>query len=209
MVLAPPMTTASVLGLRAMRGGAVVVMVSVAGGEPHILRSTSLATTRDGDRLSFEPYHVAVELAASHGLAAAEHAVAEGRVRQEKLAAGAIERLLQDLPADMPSPTRAALLVNRAGWMTDLLSYSLAWPDHPPIAEGLAVREALRKGLAPTGLDCVEVDEKTLSARAAERFGPAELDAAIKIAGAQAGKPWRKEQKLAFLAAWLVAAGER
>jgi len=204
------MTAGSVLGLRAMRGGAVAVVVALAGSEPRILRSTSLATRHEGDRLSFEPYHVAVELAASHGMAAAERAVAEGRAQQEKLAASAIERLLEALPAGEPAPARAALLVNRAGWMTDLLSYSLAWPDHPPVAEGLAVRDALRKGLACMGLDLIEVDEKTLPACAAERFGqsPAELDAAIKVAGAQAGKPWRKEQKLAFLAAWLVAAGE-
>ena len=31
---------------------------------------------------------------------------------------------------------------------------------------------------------------------------PSEIDARMKVLGASAGRPWRKEQKLACLAAW-------
>jgi len=103
------------------------------------------------------------------------------------------------------------LLVNRAGWITDLLEYSLAFADHVAVAEGLAVREALRFAFRRCGIDSVELDEKTLPGVAAEtlRISTAEIDARLKMLGVTAGKPWRKEQKLACLAAWVAIAGAR
>jgi hypothetical protein len=99
----------------------------------------------------------------------------------------------------------AALLVNRAGWITDLLEHSLFSPDHPPTAEGLAVRDALRHALTECGVDFTEMDEKSLPDMAAHALPIAagELDVRLKDLGLAAGKPWRKEQKLACLAAWL------
>ena len=92
--------------------------------------------------------------------------------------------------------------------MSDLLSYSLAFADHPPVAEGLAVRQALRFGLGPTGLEVVETDEKSLTDLASQVLdrSPAEIEARLKALGATVGPPWRKEQKLACLAAWLALA---
>jgi len=203
--------TSAALGLRAMRGGAVLVAVAVEEGAPHILRSLFLATAGEGDRLSFEPYHVAAELAASGDAAEAARAVAEGRMRQTALAVAGLERLMRGLREDGADPSVAALLVNRAGWVTDLLAYSLASPEHPPVAEGLAVRGALRAAVDRTGLTLVEMDEKMLPPHAADRFGfaPAELEPRLKALGASAGRPWRKEQKNACLAAWLAAMGAR
>ncbi len=51
------------LGLRAQKGGAVVVALAVESGEPRLLLSAFLATHREGDRLSFEPYAVAAGMA--------------------------------------------------------------------------------------------------------------------------------------------------
>jgi hypothetical protein len=101
-----------------------------------------------------------------------------------------------------------ALLANRAGWVTDLLSYSLFDPQHPPVAEGLAVRDALRAAAARCGLALTETDEKSLP-----EMGPAclglttgQVDATLAAFGTAAGRPWRKEQKLAALAAWVAGA---
>jgi len=192
------------LGLRAMRGGAVIVAVGVEGGEPQLFLSSFLVTADDGDRLSREPYHVAAELAAGEAV----RAVAEGRARQAALAAAGLEAVTHGLRARGAAPAIAALLVNRAGWVTDLLAYSLASPDHPPVAEGLAVRDALRLGFGKVGLDIVEIDEKSLGSSAAEALGraPPDIDGQLKRLGVDAGKPWRKEQKAACLAAWLTAA---
>lgn len=198
--------TAIALGLRAGRGGSVVV--GVAPG-PRVVLSAFLATAAEGDRLAFEPYHVAAEMVRDDE-AGAEAAVAEGRRRQNALAAEGLADMVRRLRGDGFEPAAAALLVNRAGWITDLLRYSLGAPEHPPVAEGLAVRDALRSACARCGLDLVEMDEKSLPAEGPARLGlpAAEMEGELSSLGASAGRPWRKEQKLACLAAWVaVAAG--
>jgi hypothetical protein len=202
------------LGFRAQRGGSVVVGVAADGGEPRIVLSSFLATAAEGDRLSFEPYHVAAEMERGpDGGASAEAkaAVAEGRKRQDQLAAAGLKDIVRKLREDGSEPAVAALLVNRAGWMTDLLAYSLAFPDHPPVAEGLAVREALRFAFGRVGLEVAEMDEKSLPDLASEvlRLGSPGIDARLKALGAAAGRPWRKEQKLACLAAWVAVKARR
>ena len=108
-------------------------------------------------------------------------------------------------------PVVAALLVNRAGWITDLLEYSLFAPEHPPVAEGLAVRDALRSAFGRGGIDVVEMDEKSLAEVALKelRLSPVAMESRLKALGAAAGKPWRKEQKLACLSAWIAIAKHR
>jgi hypothetical protein len=199
------------LGFRAGRGGSAVVGVAVNGSEPRVVLSTFLATAAEGDRLSLEPYHVAAELA--HGSddrvpVKAAAAVAEGRKRQGDLAKKALGDILHSLEKSEGKATVAALLVNRAGWITDLLEYSLFAPEHPAVAEGLAVRDALRVALDHHGLKTFEMDEKSLHEVAENvlHFSTAALDARLKSLGTTAGKPWRKEQKLACLSAWLALA---
>jgi hypothetical protein len=198
------------LGFRAIRGGSVVVGVHADGPEPRVILSTFLATAGKGDRLSLEPYHVAAELA--RGLhevpAEAVAAVEEGRKRQAELATKGLAEILRKLSQSEQKTLIAALLVNRAGWIGDLLQYSLFAPEHPPVAEGLAVRDALRHALTQCGINIVEMDEKSLQEIAAQELhiSPGDLDMRLKQLGASAGRPWRKEQKLACLSAWLAVA---
>jgi hypothetical protein len=191
------------------------------------VHSSFLATAADGDRLAFEPYHVAVEMvrggsggavdwrpprASIAGLVSsdAEAAVAEGRRRQDALAAENLAVVLAQLRAADCDPRVAVLLINRAGWLTEelRLPHSLAAPEHPPVIEGLAVRDALRSAFAQCGLGSTEMDEKSLTdtASAVLALSPGEIDARLRNLGAGAGKPWRREQKLACLAAWLAVA---
>jgi len=195
------------LGFRAGRGGASVVAVAIDGRAPRLVLSTFLATAQDGDRLSLEPYHVAAELAHGHAKPpkAAVAAVADGRKRQDALAVKGMSEILNRLKDAGCGPAIAALLVNRAGWITDLLEYSLFAPEHPSVAEGLAVRDALRFAFDELGITRVETDEKSVYDAAAKKFRlpAAELDLRLKKLGAGT-KPWRKEEKLACLAAWLA-----
>jgi hypothetical protein len=52
------------------------------------------------------------------------------------------------------------------------------------------------------------MDEKALpeAASTALSLSPADIDIRLKAFGATVGRPWRKEQKLACLAAWLAVA---
>src|SRR5689334_5053337 len=129
------------VGLRAQKGGALIVAVRVGEEGPEVLLSTTIATHEPSDRISLEPYRVASEIAhcGSNGaLAEAADTVAEGRKRQAGLAEEVLRAVLGLLRERGALPDVAALLVNRAGWVTDLLSYSLAWDEHVPVAELLA-----------------------------------------------------------------------
>lgn len=201
----------AVLGLRAFKGGAVVVAVTLAAGEPGVVLSTVLDTSAPDDRLSFEPYRLAAEAPRGPDGRATPEAVAivaEGRRRQEQLATQGLQAIIHKLEAAGCRPVLTALLVNRAGWVTDLLGYSLAWDEHVPVAETLAVREALRVAARQCEIAMVELDEKSLPELAAKTLGlPATAQGArLKALGAAAGKPWRKEKKLACLSAWLALA---
>ena len=145
----------------------------------------------------------------SGGAAAA--AVAEGRKRQDQLAEKGLNDIVRKLRDAGCEPTVAALLINRATWITDVLAYSLEWSEHLPVAEGLAVRDALRFAIGRSGVGIVETDEKSLHDVASKdlRLEPADIDARLKSFGAAAGKPWRKEQKLACLAAWVAITKRR
>ncbi len=208
------------LGFRAGRGGSVVVAVTALGPAPRVVLSRFLATAADGDRLAREPFHVAVEIAGGAGqrlrqipdavaaaMAEAEAAVVEGRRRQDALATEGLAAILGELREAAFDPRVAALLINRAGWLTPelRLRHSLSAPEHPPVIEGLAVRDALRFAFARCGLDVVEMDEKSLLEVAAARLelSPSLVDGL----GASVGRPWRKEHKLACLAAWVAVAG--
>ena len=198
------------LGFRAGRGGSVVVGVAADGPLPRVVLSSFLATAAEGDRLAFEPYQVAYELPRGEGGAPSAQAaatVAEGRRRQVALAASGLANLVDGLRREGLRPAVAALLINRAGWMTEQLDHCLSAPEHPPVAEGLAVRAALRTAFAGLGLEVVEVDEKSLPESAALKLplSPGQIDVQLRALGASVGRPWRKEQKAACLAAWVAA----
>ena len=195
--------------MRPRKGGAVVVGVAVERGEPRVVLSTFLATSAQGDRFSLGPYHVAAELKRdSQGRASVEAvaAVAEGRRRQDQLAAKGLHAIVRSLERARYKPVVAALLVNRAGWITDVLEYSISWPEHMPVAEGLAVRDALRFAFKECRVEVAELDEKSLPDLAASMFATSSMaiDARLKALGATVDRPWRKEQKLACLSAWFA-----
>ncbi len=199
------------LGFRGIKGGGVVVGVVVEAGEPRVVVSTFLPTAAEGDRLALEPYRVAYEMRRGpDGQASTEAAaaVAEAHKRQGALAAqglGDIVRRLRDAGCE---PVIAALLVNRAGWITDALAYSLSWPEHVPVAEGLAVRDALRFACGRCGVEVAEMDEKSLHEAASKQLhlSPTDIDIRMKSLGATVDRPWRREQKLACLSAWITLA---
>ena len=134
--------------------------------------------------------------------------MAEGRKQQEALAISGLREITTILKGQGYAVDEASLLVNRAGWMDDLLAYSLMDPGHPPVAEGLSVREALRVAFNRLHLEVSEIDEKSLPDLASQVLGltAGAIEVRLKELGASAGRPWRKEQKLACLAAWVTCA---
>ena len=68
------------------------------------------------------------------------------------------------------------------------------------------MRDALRFAFKQCRFEVVELDEKSLPDLAESALGLslAEIDARLKGLGATVGRPWRKEQKLACLSAWVT-----
>jgi hypothetical protein len=172
------------IGLRAYKGGAVAVGVALEDGEPRLLLSCALETSAEGDRLSFEPYRVAAEMDRGPGGTVSTDAAAvaaEGRKRQMELAASGLTDIARQMAQAGRKPVVGALLVNRAGWITDLLEYSLAWPDHVPVAELMAVRDALRSGLTQCAIGLAEFDEKSLFDVATDSLDLSQEEIAAKL----------------------------
>jgi hypothetical protein len=77
------------------------------------------------------------------------------------------------------------------------------------IAEGEAVRDATRAALAVLNIACVDQDEKSIAAAAAQRWhcSPAACDERVRRARPASANVWRKEERLIALGAWLNCAG--
>jgi hypothetical protein len=125
---------------------------------------------------------------------AAEQSCAKAKAALAALALGKIARaaiVVGDRPA--PARTLEQILASHAAIHT---------------AEGALFRAAIADACAARKIAVVEVRAGELRARAAERLeiAVAGLDERLAAIGRAAGRPWAKDQKVAFLAA-LVAAG--
>lgn len=195
----------AVLGLRVVAEGGWAVVVARSDGGPRCVGSFLLPRARDEDLGAARPF--AAFFAAAQGgegrMAEAVLALTEARKRQDEAVRGALSAALARCAESGVGPERLVLLVNRAGWIGDLISYSLAYPEHAAVADGLCLRQAFRAAAAALALPVREMDEKTLPVAAAAvlGLGAAEIQSHLKKMG-EGLKPWRKEQKLACLAAW-------
>jgi hypothetical protein len=77
-------------------------------------------------------------------------------------------------------------------------------------ADGALFREALAQAAGEVGLILVPIAERELSARAQKilRRPASEIARRVGQAGRALGPPWTQDQKLAALAAWVVASAE-
>ena len=80
---------------------------------------------------------------------------------------------------------------------------------HAHAAEGRLFFESVAAGLERCGLPSAVHAEKDLYENAAKALGTTEgaLDRAVVTMGRASGKPWRKEEKTAALAAWVSLSG--
>ena len=179
-----------VLGVHSRTGSAEAVAVSVARGAPTLLGRWTLDLL-DGDERQI--YHVVVGLpvaeAESRVAAVVEHAtaiatdrIAEIAQRVSRLAAVGV------IVGDFPVPDSLAAI---------LASHTLMHA-----AEGAMFRDALLDAATTAGVRAVGVSRKIATQRLEGNLaGP------VAGVGVAAGRPWRKEHKLATVAALMAAAG--
>jgi hypothetical protein len=198
------------IGFRAHMGWAAAVGIAVVNGAPQLVHSSIIATAPEGDRIAKEPYHVA---AGWDGLARVQPhpnpaaAVAQGRKTQERMASKAVADIVAELKAKKIKVIAGAVLATR-GLQSYTLEEALSHHAHVHVAEGMAVREAVRLALKANKILLREFDQKSLYVEGAEALKLTEARLKQRLTELKGtAKPWTQDQKLCALAAWLALAG--
>jgi hypothetical protein len=188
-----------------------VAAVAVAESEDGIVlvHSSIVATADEGDRIAKEPYHVA---AGWDGLTRVlpppdpAAVVAQGRQTQERMASQAVAGIVAELTMRQLTVAGGAVLATR-GLRLYSLQEALSHHAHVHVAEGMAVRDAVRFALEENKISSREFDQKSLYVEGAKALKLTEAGLKQKlIALGGRAKPWTQDQKLCALGAWLVLA---
>ena len=178
-------------------------MVAVGGTatDPVVLCRRQVALVKPG--ISKQPYHAA----AGMDLQDAERFLRHCKGMARTLAQTGVRETKAELAAQGFQPVGCAVLLS-SGRPTGELAATLA--SHPAIhtAEGEFYREALRHGAESCAIPVTGFKERDIAALGAANLGMAEDELQRRIAafGKAIGPPWRQDEKLATLAAWLVLA---
>ncbi len=182
--------TEAALGFCAHTGWAMAVTVG-GHGRPRVLARLRLELAA-GDA---HVYHSAAELALSDAEKLLAAAAAAARARADR----AVRAL-----RDAHGATSAGIVVGNAPFDAPLEKILAA---HPLIhaAEGVLYRQALIEASRAAGLAVAEVPAKQLAAQAAGRLRASDLPTLLVEVGREAGRPWGKDEKDAYLAACVAS----
>ena len=186
------------IGFRAKTGRAIAVALTASVEQPSLLwrREVSLADPEVPE--TAQPYHVVMELDWPESIIAVKPYASA----IEAVAYAMMGALLREL--DEQHFTVGAIGIAGSP------DRDLARIGNPHIrahgAEGILFRRVLEMAAEAQGLRWRSFSEKSLASNARSELGlsPARLASSLKKLGAQAGPPWRAEEKAAATAAWLA-----
>ncbi|HXZ28827.1 MAG TPA: hypothetical protein VEG08_12615 [Terriglobales bacterium] len=191
------------LGFRVHSGWAAVVAVAGPVKAPQVVLRKTVVIADPAIPGSKQPYHAAEKLS----LKQAERLVRRCAASTNGLARRALRGIVAELRAKGLQPGRACILL-AAGREVGPLAAILA--SHPRIhtAEGLFFREAMRRACRRSRVKVTGVKEREIVAQAAAalRLQAKTLRRRAGQMGRDLGPPWRQDEKLAALAAWLMLA---
>jgi hypothetical protein len=188
------------IGFRAKTGRAICVALAVPADAPELVWRGEIALADPAVPETGAPYHQVMELPREEWPAAVQPLVA----RIERVASAAVAALIHTLGAGGANV--------RALGVAGSTDRSLARIGNEHIrahaAEGILFRRVLESAARQNRLACRGFDDKqVLELAAAELGGAAKVTAHLKLLGAQAGPPWRADERAAAAAAWLALAG--
>jgi hypothetical protein len=192
------------LGFRAHSGWAVMAALAGPATGPRFVRRHRIELADRRIPGSVQPYHAAEGMA----FGAAEEFVRVCSDATAELARSAVRHCVSEMSG---CEVRGACVLLASGRPLPGLAGILASHALIHAAEGEFYRSALREACESCGLEVMGVPERNVAAEAGQALGRAEADveAAVAEFGRAAGRPWRRDEKLASLAAWLVLAGLR
>jgi hypothetical protein len=194
------------LGLRAHSGWAALVVVAGSTATPVVIDRRRLETADPRIRGSLQPYHAAKAMKIEEAEAFLARCAASAR----QMAETAIRETVAELSRKGHAVAGACVLLS-SGRPTPDLAATLR--SHPMIhtAEGHFFRDALKIACESCGLPVLGVKEKELIQQAATTLGLSAGDLQRRVAelGKSIGPPWRQDEKLSTIAAWLALSNLR
>lgn len=188
------------IGLRVKTGRAIAVVLRASWEPPIVVKREELILSDPGKPEVWQPFHPVMELPWEEAAAA----VSKTRKAIQATASKAMRTLVEEICAGGFEP-RAVGIVGGS-------SQDPAKIGNPHIrahaAEGRLYREVLEAAADACGLSRRSFQEKNLYAQAASRVGGSADAVRERVSALGAGKvrPWRADEKLAAVAAWMALA---
>lgn len=191
------------LGFRSHSGWAAVVAVTGSPERPVVLERIRIVISDQRIPAAKQPYHAAERM----DLARADAWIGDCRNRASLLALAAVRDLTDGLSRAGYHPVRAGILCASGRLLPDLPAIL---KSHALIhtAEGEFYREVLVRAAEQCSLPVRRIGERGAWDVAAPLFGMPSGDLRERIGnlGRMVGPPWRQDEKLASLAAWIALA---
>jgi hypothetical protein len=188
--------TRAALGFRVKSGWAVAVLVNGSTSSPKLRDSREINLSDSRDPATRQPYHAAM------GKLEMNSSKLKRRTESVRRVTGqSVVDLLRSYRDDDLKIRAAGIVV---GSVID--PAAIANPHIRAHAlEGQLFRTTLTAALQSQGIHCAIVTERDAYATAAKSLGQSDAQIKRRLAdfGAAANGPWRAEQKLAALAAWM------
>ena len=198
------MSSLAAIGFRAHSGWAAAVAVTRGSGEldvPAVVMRRRIEMVDRGIAGASQPYHAAVGL----DIRDAERLIENCVTRAAALAGEALAAIIDDL-RQLGHRVAACGLLLASGRTLPGLESILSSHALIHTAEGELFRDALRAASRESGLPVTEAKERELFTRAAAdlHLPAGELERHVAAMGKAMGPPWRQDEKLAAVAAWLA-----
>jgi hypothetical protein len=192
------------LGMRARSGWATAIVVSGDVRAAEVILRERLVLSDPKLRGSVQPYHALMGLP----LEKAEDGLERFRRSTGALARDAVKSLV-DRAREIGFEVASGCILRSSGRPLPDLPHILA--SHPTVhsAEGEFFRDALRDACESAGIRVFGVKEKEAWTHVSHELGLSVNDLRHRVItmGHAVGRPWRMDEKLATLAAWLVIEG--
>ena len=197
------MPFAAALGFRAHSGWTAAVAVAGSPGRPVVLERRRIETADTAIPGSRQPYHAAERL----GVERAETLIRRCRDSSTLLAMDAVSAMVAQLKQNGVKVVGAGILFASGRPLPDLAA---TLRSHALIhtAEGEFFREVLVRASEHCSLHVTKVKEREIWDRGTVVFRLPSEDLQLQIdgLGKSLGPPWRVDEKLASLAAWIALA---
>jgi hypothetical protein len=188
----------SALGFRIKSGWAAAILLAAPLEAPQVIKRRVVKLSDDAEPQSIQPYHAALETPGAEGAKIVE--------RLRKVVLSAAEQSIKEL---LTNCHNAGHQVRAAGIVvgSDIDPTRIA-NDHirAHALEGRLFRTAVEEALKLHGLRSSIIVERDAYARAAAQLArpEARLKRELTELGRSVGGPWRADEKMATLAAWLA-----